>query len=949
MGNGTIGSVQEISLSYSSYFCKAPYLVFDPDMVPTAGDKLVREFKPTETDQAKVWRSQEVKRGWTEAEVNLALDVSDLIDEHERQYAQERLAALEKTRCPASVFPHPPVTEAGTSLAIQEAVKASLESTSGSFQRLKLLMDAWCGLFFWSMDEVEALPKREDWLESARFLLGEWGDEKTEEDLLSVKALRLNFDWANLLRATAGAELNTDLLCASVPWYRVGRQIAGEERFHHWELAFPEILGCDASQSKGFDVILGNPPWIKVSWSDSPLLCDFDPLLGVRDARSTEFNRDRAKLLQDTYQREAYLTAQRSSLGSVAFLNCHRMYEALRGSQTNLYKNFIVRSWRLLGEQGLGGLLHPEGPYNDSNGGILRLQYYLRLIANYQFENELNLFVGTNDHGRMRFNLNIFRSHAQERVSFELISNLFHPTTIKTCRSKDRNGKLVPGIKTNEGNWEISGHPDRIILVTDCELKIFSGSNDDSQNYLQTPLVGIHAKQLVTVIDKINQASKWLPSLEGEYYATVMFDETYSQRDGILTRQDNPSFIPADTSEWVVSGPHFFVGTPLNKSPRSRCQHNNAYDDIDLTTIDPDYLPRSVYRPGNKKDNICAFLREIPSFAKQPTATLGFWLKCYHAIQTNLEFQDEKLGIWLFCLAYQLTYKGYQPVTNTYRFFNRRRASLSTERTFITAVLPPGVTHIDASLSTVFNELEILLGFASCSFALTADFLSRASGRTDFRGSDLNVFPKIPDPWLTPIMHRGLRLNALTTHYADLWSSVALAHMPQDSWAARDEMAPLLDHFEALWQQLDPLQWNWHSPLRSDYTRRQALLEIDVLVALALGLTIDELQTIYRVQFPVMRQYELADEYDAKGQRLPSTDRKAAGGKEIREARKTYDGESPLTVSWQIDDGLQTVTKTFYPPFVKCDRESDYDHAYEVFKAKYGAKQTATSIEEVNP
>jgi hypothetical protein len=222
------------------------YLVFDPDMVPTAGDKLVREFKQAETDQTKVWLKQEVKRGWTQVEVDLALEISDLIDSHERQYAQERLAALEKTRCPASVFPHPPVTEAGPSLAVQEAVKTSLESTSGSFQRLKLLVDTWCGLFFWSMDEVEALPKREDWLESARFLLEEWGDEKTEEELLSIKALRLNFDWANLLRATAGAELNTDLLCAAVPWYQVGRQIAEQERFHHWELAFPEILGCDA-------------------------------------------------------------------------------------------------------------------------------------------------------------------------------------------------------------------------------------------------------------------------------------------------------------------------------------------------------------------------------------------------------------------------------------------------------------------------------------------------------------------------------------------------------------------------------------------------------------------------------------------------------------------------------------------------------------------------------
>ena len=66
-------------------------------------------------------------------------------------------------------------------------------------------------------------------------------------------------------------------------------------------------------------------------------------------------------------------------------------------------------------------------------------------------------------------------------------------------------------------------------------------------------------------------------------------------------------------------------------------------------------------------------------------------------------------------------------------------------------------------------------------------------------------------------------------------------------------------------------KWTATTPLRIAEDRRQALVEIDALVALMLGVTADQLCTIYRTQFAVLYGYDHHDYvYDANGRLVPN-------------------------------------------------------------------------------
>ena len=69
-------------------------------------------------------------------------------------------------------------------------------------------------------------------------------------------------------------------------------RIAGQYRFFHWPLEFPNVFH---RERRGFDVVVGNPPWNKVKFEMPSFLALHDP--GIRGLRSGLERDERAERL----------------------------------------------------------------------------------------------------------------------------------------------------------------------------------------------------------------------------------------------------------------------------------------------------------------------------------------------------------------------------------------------------------------------------------------------------------------------------------------------------------------------------------------------------------------------------------------------------------------------------------------------------------------------------
>lgn len=526
---------------------------------------------------------------------------------------------------------------------------------------------------------------------------------------------------------------------------------------------------------------------------------------------------------------------------------------------------------------GVHGFLHPEGLYDDPKGGALRRVAYSRIRYHLQFQNGLNLFAEVAH--REKYSVNIYGPATTP--AFRHCSNLFHPSTVDASFSHDGSGKCG-GIKSEEGEWDLSGHRDRIIEVNEDTLSLFARLYDDpGAPALEARLPSLHSRETVEVLRKFADYPKRLGGLQGQYSSTEMWHETNAVDDGTIRRETR---FPASRRDLILSGPHVSVGNPLSKTPRRVCTEKGHYDPLDLTILPPDYLPRTNYVPACSSEEYDDRI---------PQVDFGSGLK-------TVSF-------------YRLCYRGMLPTPN--------------ERTLIGAIFPPGPGHINGLQSMAFAEHSTLLAAAFFGIALVADFFIKTTGRSNLHYT-WEAFPFLD---LSPRMHSNLLLlTYVTSLYSELWNTCWQDSFCLQRWSKSDLR---LDnaHFAGLMP-----EWRWETPLRTDYERRQALIEIDVLAARALKLTLDELCSIYRIQFPVLQQNERDTWYDQCG-RVVFTCSKGLPG--VGLSRAEWERIKAVTsgvVTRTIQDdtlpgGPRERVIEYVAPYDRCDREADYATAWKFF------------------
>lgn len=354
-----------------------------------------------------------------------------------------------------------------------------------------------------------------------------------------------------------------------------------------------------------------------------------------------------------------------------------------------------------------------------------------------------------------------------------------------------------------------------------------------------------------TVLDKLVQAPRFSQLGTEPGWG---WHETADRQAGYFIGR---TAVPTSADDVILQGPHLGPANPFFQNPPLDYRNFKDYRSVDLEALPEHAIPRTNYQ------------RAVP--AERYVASYPHW--------------------------------NGKPANDFFRLAWRRMADSSTVRTLHAALIPPGPMHVNAVLSAATTEPVDLAVAAGMWASLPVDFFVKVAAKADLIKNVVERFPHPRgNPLVPELVLRTLRLNCLTADYAPLWTELFDSTWQRDAWT-RVLPAAALGEVAA--------EWNMTTPLRRDAERRQALVEIDALAAVMLGITADELCAIYRTQFGVLRKYERVMQMDANGRQVP------------RDVLKEY-----------AVKGAHTDLGRYVLPFTGVDREAEMTIAHEEFSRR---------------
>jgi hypothetical protein len=167
------------------------------------------------------------------------------------------------------------------------------------------------------------------------------------------------------------------------------QRLAAQYQFFHWHLVFPEV-----SAKRGFDCLLGNPPWEMVELSEREFFAHRAPAI----ANAASARQRQALILRLEHDDPAlwaqFREARRLVGGSRHFIQTNGRYARSSVGRINLYPLFTESVAHQLSPKGRAGIIVPSAISMDAYNAALFgwLLHNSRVVSLFDFENAGELF-----------------------------------------------------------------------------------------------------------------------------------------------------------------------------------------------------------------------------------------------------------------------------------------------------------------------------------------------------------------------------------------------------------------------------------------------------------------------------------------------------------------------------------------------------------------------------